>query len=147
MAWKDYFCLTVGFLRLKFFKYSINRGTPLSCCDSRVLPSVTVDSIGYRTMMPLSVQGCDALGRDNGGIVKSYRGSKSSWDYYFAIRNRINELKLNYGITVHKSQGSTYGAVGIVNDFWVDRTDKSFNARLWYVALSRAKSAVFVTCG
>ena len=73
--------------------------------------------------------------------------SKSSWDYYFAIRSRINELKLNYAITVHKSQGSTYQTVGICNDFWVDRNDKSFNARLWYVALSRAKSAVFVTCG
>jgi len=35
VAWKDYFCLTVGFLRLKFFKYSINRGT-LAICQPRL---------------------------------------------------------------------------------------------------------------
>jgi hypothetical protein len=55
------------------------------------------------------------------------------------------DLDFGYGLTIHKSQGSTYNTVFIsgkdINKNFVDNERK----KLWYVALSRASNKVYIS--
>lgn len=55
------------------------------------------------------------------------------------------DIDFGYGLTIHKSQGSTYNTVFIsgkdINKNFVDSERK----KLWYVALSRASNKVFIS--
>lgn len=66
-------------------------------------------------------------------------------DFYFnQLPNLNSNINFCYALTVHKSQGSTFSNVFIVqDDFNADRTLFSKN-RLFYTAISRAKNNVFI---
>jgi ATP-dependent exoDNAse (exonuclease V) alpha subunit len=60
------------------------------------------------------------------------------------VRDKLAQVKYNYAITAHKSQGSTYENV-IVIEPDIDANSKIVERnRIKYVAYTRAKSLLFI---
>ena len=74
------------------------------------------------------------------------RGKKNSseiWKLFFFIRDSFASLGPASVLTIHRSQGSTFGEVFITSDvFWPK--DLEFRRRLVYVAVSRARKGVWI---
>ncbi|MBW3042286.1 damage-inducible protein [Prochlorococcus marinus str. XMU1408] len=74
------------------------------------------------------------------------KGKKNSpliWKLFFFIRDSFASLGPASVLTIHRSQGSTFGEVFITSDvFWPK--DLEFRRRLVYVAVSRASKAVWI---
>jgi exodeoxyribonuclease-5 len=69
------------------------------------------------------------------------RDGKAFWRRYFLVRDAFASLGPAAVLTVHRSQGSTFGEVFIDEDvFWPQ--DPLLRRRLVYVAVSRASQAV-----
>jgi exodeoxyribonuclease-5 len=67
---------------------------------------------------------------------------------YAAVLAQIPQFKSAYCLTVHKSQGSTFPSVVVWDDFaWAIKQPLQLQARLWYVALSRAKEKLTIVTG
>ena len=67
---------------------------------------------------------------------------------YAAVLGQIPQFKSAYCLTVHKSQGSTFPSVVVYDDFaWALKQPLQLQARLWYVALSRAKEKLTIVTG
>ncbi len=70
------------------------------------------------------------------------KDGRSLWRQFFLIRDSFASLGPASVLTIHRSQGSTFGEVFIAPDiFWPD--DPVFRKQLSYVAVSRAKKAVW----
>jgi len=76
-------------------------------------------------------------------VLKKLKSEKN-WQTYFTLKERFVDLRDAYAITTHKSQGSTYDRVLINLSNFKRCQDKPMLARLLYVALSRARSEVFL---
>ncbi len=76
-------------------------------------------------------------------VLKKLKSEKN-WQTYFTLKERFVDLRDAYAMTAHKSQGSTYDRVLINLSNFKRCQDKSMLARLLYVALSRARSEVFL---
>lgn len=90
--------------------------------------------------------------------AKRVRGRKG-WGKFYEFKNKIlileniyegqellikKDIDYGYGITIHKSQGSTYNTVFVNGkDINKNMTD-SERKRLWYVALSRASNKAYI---
>ena len=74
------------------------------------------------------------------------RGKKNSgliWKLFFFIRDSFASLCPASVLTIHRSQGSTFGEVFITSDtFWPKNLE--FRKRLVYVAVSRASKGVWI---
>ncbi len=69
--------------------------------------------------------------------------SGSIWKLFFFIRDSFASLGPASVLTIHRSQGSTFGDVFITSDvFWPK--DIEFRRRLVYVAVSRASKGVWI---
>ncbi len=69
--------------------------------------------------------------------------SRSLWRKFFAIRDAFASLSPAAVLTVHRSQGSTFGEVFVASDvFWP--SDLTLRRQLFYVAVSRARSGVWI---
>ncbi|MCT0231552.1 ATP-dependent helicase [Synechococcus sp. CS-1324] len=78
-----------------------------------------------------------AAGKQNG---------RSLWRRYFLVRDAFASLGPAAVLTVHRSQGSTFGEVFIDADvFWP--ADLLLRRQLVYVAVSRARTAVWMVAG
>lgn len=86
---------------------------------------------------------CFADVNDRTEVMKHYSSGKR-WDKYFQIKSSFPDLRSVAASTIHKAQGSTYDSVIVdLND--IGRcTQKSQTARMQYVALSRAKTRVYI---
>lgn len=87
------------------------------------------------------------------------RGGKAGWGRFYEFKNHLlcldnifedktlvvkKDLDYGYGITIHKSQGSTYDTV-FVNGKDINRNQtESERKRLWYVAMSRTSNLVYI---
>jgi superfamily I DNA/RNA helicase len=77
---------------------------------------------------------------------------KSAWREYYAFQDNFAQVRYNYALTVHKSQGSTYeNCIVLLNDLNKNRKvigGKDIKAeernRIKYVAVSRAKKKLLV---
>lgn len=94
-------------------------------------------------------------------LVAEAKETRSRWKQYYEFKNSlflIDELRedegktlickkdidYGYAITIHKSQGSTYGIV-FVNGKDINKNFTHVERRrLWYVALSRASKKVYI---
>ena len=76
-------------------------------------------------------------------LKKGYAKNKD-WSNYYLLKNRYTDLRGIYSQTVHKSQGSTYNEVFIdLED--IGKCNKWEEvARMVYVAVSRARHAVYL---
>ena len=71
------------------------------------------------------------------------KNSSSIWKLFFFIRDSFASLGPASVLTIHRSQGSTFGEVFITSDvFWPK--DIEFRRRLVYVAVSRASKGVWI---
>ena len=74
---------------------------------------------------------------------KGKKNSSSIWKLFFFIRDSFAALGPASVLTIHRSQGSTFGEVFITSDvFWPK--DLEFRKRLVYVAVSRASKGVWI---
>ncbi|MEB3276829.1 MAG: ATP-dependent helicase [Cyanobacteriota bacterium] len=72
--------------------------------------------------------------------------SKALWRRFFLLRDAFASLGPAAVLTVHRSQGSTFGEVYVDADvFWPD--DDQLRQQLVYVAVSRASAAVCLMAG
>ena len=70
---------------------------------------------------------------------------RSIWRQYFLIRDAFASLGPAAVLTVHRSQGSSFGDVFVAPD--VFRADASIRQQLSYVAVSRARTGVWLIGG
>jgi exodeoxyribonuclease-5 len=63
------------------------------------------------------------------------------WRHYFQVRDAFAPLGPAAVLTVHRSQGSTFGEVFVDGDVFTP-ADRTLRRRLIYVAVSRASQAV-----
>ncbi len=74
---------------------------------------------------------------------KGNKNSSRIWKLFFFIRDSFAYLGPASVLTIHRSQGSTFGEVFITSDvFWPK--DLEFRRRLVYVAVSRASKGVWI---
>ena len=71
------------------------------------------------------------------------RNSALIWKLFFFIRDSFASLGPASVLTIHRSQGSTFGEVFITSDVFWPR-DLEFRKRLVYVAVSRASKGVWI---
>ena len=77
-------------------------------------------------------------------LIKQYT-SMGEYTKANAIKNTWVDLRPNFALTIHKSQGSTYDEVFIDLDDMKSIKDLRELAKLLYVAMSRAKYRVILT--
>lgn len=77
-------------------------------------------------------------------MAKKCKAKQERWSNYYYWKQYSAEVKPHYCMTIHKSQGSGFGHVYMVNSFkWLK--DKSMQPRLHYVGGSRAKKRLIYT--
>lgn len=95
----------------------------------------------------------------NNQLERAKRIGKKGWGKFYEFKNSIlvlenliqnkqlvvkKDIDYGYGITIHKSQGSTYNTV-FVNGKDINKNINDLERkRLWYVALSRASNKVYI---
>ena len=70
------------------------------------------------------------------------KSGSGSWRGYFAVKETFARVRPGYATTIHKSQGSTYDRVFLLQSELVGLWDQELLARLLYVAYSRAKEEI-----
>jgi hypothetical protein len=69
---------------------------------------------------------------------------RNAWSKYYRLLERYADVKYNYALTVHKSQGSTFDNVIVINcDIDRIKNNKERN-KLLYTAITRAKNKLFM---
>ena len=70
--------------------------------------------------------------------------SKQGWVEYYKLKNLLADLRPPFAGTTHKAQGGTFPAV-FIDKLNINKCrNKITKARLFYVALTRAKENVYV---
>jgi len=109
-------------------------------CDQKEYSLRLMPQIGSKSRKDLD------LFLDMLSITARERGKKNSasiWKLFFFIRDSFASLGPANVLTIHRSQGSTFGEVFITSDvFWPK--DLEFRKRLVYVAVSRASKGVWI---
>ncbi len=101
----------------------------------RLMPQIGSKS---RIELDLSLNELSKRARDKGRT-----NGASIWKLFFFIRDSFASLGPASVLTIHRSQGSTFGEVFITSDvFWPK--DLEFRRRLVYVAVSRASKGVWI---
>lgn len=77
-------------------------------------------------------------------LSKFAKAKVISWrKHYYPFMEGQLVAKHTYALTIHKSQGSTYNYIGIINDMdWAIKQPNQLYNRLMYVAISRAKEKI-----
>ena len=73
------------------------------------------------------------------------KNGRSIWRQYFLVRDAFASLGPAAVLTVHRSQGSSFGEVFVAPD--VFRADPRIRQQLCYVAVSRARTGVWLLGG
>jgi exodeoxyribonuclease-5 len=109
-------------------------------CDEKEFSLRLIPQIGSKSRidLDLSLNVLSNLARERGK-----KNSASMWKLFFFIRDSFASLGPASVLTIHRSQGSTFGEVFITSDvFWPK--DLEFRRRLVYVAVSRASKGVWI---
>ena len=109
-------------------------------CDQKVFSLRLMPQIGSKSRADLdfALNELSKKARDGGK-----KNSSSIWKLFFFIRDSFASLGPASVLTIHRSQGSTFGEVFITSDvFWPK--DLEFRRRLVYVAVSRASKGVWI---
>jgi nucleoside-triphosphatase THEP1 len=77
---------------------------------------------------------------ENASIMKR----RNEWVKYFRFMGKFANVKYNYALTVHKSQGSTFDNVIVINCDINRMFDKIERNKLLYTAMTRAKNKLFM---
>ena len=103
-------------------------------CDKKEFSLRLMPQIGSKSRIALDL----TLNKlSNHARERGKKNSGSIWKLFFFIRDSFASLGPASVLTIHRSQGSTFGEVFITSDvFWPK--DIEFRRRLVYVAVSRA---------
>lgn len=93
---------------------------------------------GIMTDVPLP------LDRDHHNALIKHFAKTKNWPVHFALKERYPDLRAKDACTVHKSQGSTYDTVFIDVGDLSSCHNPSIAARLFYVAVSRARNRIIL---
>ena len=109
-------------------------------CDQKELSLRLIPQIGSKSRIALDL----ALNElSNQAREMGKKNSSTIWKLFFFIRDSFASLGPASVLTIHRSQGSTFGEVFITSDvFWPK--DIEFRRRLVYVAVSRASKGVWI---
>ncbi len=109
-------------------------------CDQKEFSLRLIPQIGSKSRVDLDF----ALNElSNKARERGKKNSASIWKLFFFIRDSFACLGPASVLTIHRSQGSTFGEVFITSDvFWPK--DLEFRKRLVYVAVSRASKGVWI---
>ena len=109
-------------------------------CDQKEFSLRLMPQIGSkaRVDLDLSLNELSKQAREKGK-----KNSSSIWKLFFFIRDSFASLGPASVLTIHRSQGSTFGDVFITSDVFWPR-DLEFRKRLVYVAVSRASNGVWI---
>ena len=109
-------------------------------CDQKEFSLRLMPQIGSKSRVDLDL----ALNQlSNQAKERGKKTSASIWKLFFFIRDSFATLGPASVLTIHRSQGSTFGEVFITSDvFWPK--DIEFRRRLLYVAVSRASKGVWI---
>lgn len=92
-------------------------------------------------------------------FVRQGKEDRRQWKWFYEFRNDFTvmetltegkalvtkkDMDYGYGITIHKSQGSTYNTVFVNGKDINKNPNNTERRRLWYVALSRASNKVYI---
>ena len=109
-------------------------------CDQKNFSLRLMPPIGSKSRVDLDfyLNSLSNLARERGK-----KNIASIWKLFFFIRDSFASLGPASVLTIHRSQGSTFGEVFITSDvFWPK--DIEFRRRLVYVAVSRASKGVWI---
>ncbi len=76
-------------------------------------------------------------------LMQHYSKAKR-WPKFFAIKNKLADMRFTHAITGHKSQGSTYGDVIVMLSNMESCRNKSLLRRLLYVAYTRCTGTLYI---
>ena len=109
-------------------------------CDQKEFSLRLIPQIGSKSRIALDL----ALSElSNKAREMGKKNSSTIWKLFFFIRDSFASLGPASVLTIHRSQGSTFGEVFITSDvFWPK--DIEFRRRLVYVAVSRASKGVWI---
>jgi len=109
-------------------------------CDQKEFSLRLLPQIGSKSRVDLDLA-LNQLSKQ--AREKGKKNSSSIWKLFFFIRDSFASLGPASVLTIHRSQGSTFGEVFITSDvFWPK--DIEFRRRLVYVAVSRASKGVWI---
>jgi len=109
-------------------------------CDQKEFSLRLMPQIGSKSRSDLE---CALNQLSNQARERGKKDSSSIWKLFFFIRDSFASLGPASVLTIHRSQGSTFGEVFITSDvFWPK--DLEFRRRLVYVAVSRASKGVWI---
>lgn len=78
------------------------------------------------------------------GMIQEAKRDKSLWFKYYKKRELYADIRPNFALTTHKSQGSTFDSVFVdLNDIMKCR-DNLLRNRLYYTAVTRASQNVYL---
>lgn len=70
--------------------------------------------------------------------------TKLDWTYFYNLKNTLADLRPPFAGTTHKAQGGTFPAV-FIDKLNINKCrDSHTKARLFYVALTRATTNVYI---
>jgi exodeoxyribonuclease-5 len=69
---------------------------------------------------------------------------RNAWTKFYALKERYADVKYNYALTVHKSQGSTFDNAIVIECDIKRLKNKLEKDKLLYTAVTRAKDKLFV---
>ncbi len=110
------------------------------CCDQKEFHLRLMPQIGSQSRIDLDLS-LNVL--SNQARERGKKHNATIWKLFFFIRDSFASLGPASVLTIHRSQGSTFGEVFITSDvFWPK--DLEFRRRLVYVAVSRASKGVWI---
>lgn len=80
--------------------------------------------------------------RDRLDDLNPKKGTGGYWPDYFDVKEAFAKIRPGYATTIHKSQGSTYPRVFLLQSELEGLWDQELEARLLYVAYSRASEEI-----
>lgn len=125
--------------------------------DTKYNPIKTLQSLDYITYIETNYGTIPAIfGFFNNKIIReklgktlvnlnnNNRDSKEAYKVFKCVHDYVSVVDFNHCLTIHKSQGSEYSNVYIDTKDLAKCLDNTERMKLLYVAISRAKSKVFV---
>jgi exodeoxyribonuclease-5 len=103
----------------------------------------------YRTVHTLHEAGEEKfqalqLQQKNTALKAPYDMRRQLWSRFYGNENKFGKFKYNYALTAHKSQGSTYDNV-VMLEWDIDKNPKTEERnRIKYVAATRARHLLYV---
>lgn len=142
-----------GGIRLKYYRTKVKYGVAVDVQkgehtpeDEEEVPNFEAVPKGVEKEKGFSHQYIDILHEESEAIfavlmkrLTSYGKDTKKWQPYFEMMERFAKVKYNYAITAHKSQGSTYGIVFLIEDD-IDKNKRYVERnRIKYTASTRPK--------